>query len=73
MGFLSKLFGGSSDEGPKEGVGTAAPSSVESYTKTDSGLEYADLKVGDGASPTKGQRVTVHYTGWLTSGKTETR
>ena len=69
MGFFSKLFGGSSDDGPKDSVGTSAPSSVASYTTTDSGLEYADLKVGDGASPAKGQRVTVHYTGWLTNGK----
>jgi peptidylprolyl isomerase len=28
-----------------------------------------DLKVGDGASPQTGQRVKVHYTGWLTDGK----
>ncbi|HKD18890.1 MAG TPA: FKBP-type peptidyl-prolyl cis-trans isomerase [Thermoanaerobaculia bacterium] len=34
-------------------------------TKTPSGLEYQDIKVGDGASPQKGQTVSVHYTGWL--------
>ena len=28
-----------------------------------------DLKVGTGASPQKGQSVSVHYTGWLTDGK----
>lgn len=33
--------------------------------KTPSGLEYKDIKVGEGASPQKGQTVTVHYTGWL--------
>ena len=32
---------------------------------TPSGLSYKDIKVGDGPSPTKGQTVTVHYTGWL--------
>jgi FKBP-type peptidyl-prolyl cis-trans isomerase FkpA len=27
-----------------------------------------DLTVGTGAEATKGQQVTVHYTGWLTNG-----
>jgi len=35
---------------------------------TASGLKYVDYKVGDGASPTKGARVTVHYTGTLVDG-----
>ena len=37
--------------------------------KTDSGLEYTDAVVGAGASPQKGKRVTVHYTGRLTDGR----
>jgi FKBP-type peptidyl-prolyl cis-trans isomerase FkpA len=37
--------------------------------KTASGLEYEDAVVGAGASPQKGQTVTVHYTGHLTDGK----
>ncbi len=36
---------------------------------TASGLQYVDETVGSGASPTKGQRVRVHYTGKLTDGK----
>jgi len=36
---------------------------------TESGLQYVDLKVGDGASPEKGDMVTVHYVGTLTDGK----
>ena len=36
-----------------------------SMTTTDSGLQYEDTTVGDGAEATAGQRVTVHYTGWL--------
>ena len=35
---------------------------------TDSGLKYEDLVEGDGAEATAGQRVSVHYTGWLTDG-----
>jgi len=38
-------------------------------TKTADGLQYWDIKVGTGATATKGQRVTVNYTGWLTNGK----
>jgi peptidylprolyl isomerase len=37
-------------------------------TTTASGLQFEDLKVGEGASPQNGQRVFVHYTGWLTNG-----
>jgi FKBP-type peptidyl-prolyl cis-trans isomerase FkpA len=32
---------------------------------TPSGLKYEDTVVGDGATATSGQRVKVHYTGWL--------
>jgi len=35
---------------------------------TGSGLKYIDIKEGDGASPSKGQTVTVHYTGTLEDG-----
>lgn len=33
-----------------------------------SGLKYQDLVVGKGPSPKPGNRVRVHYTGWLTDG-----
>ncbi|BDI31292.1 hypothetical protein CCAX7_33430 [Capsulimonas corticalis] len=35
---------------------------------TASGLQYEDIKVGEGESPQTGQTVTVHYTGTLTDG-----
>ena len=35
---------------------------------TASGLEYEDIREGDGATPQVGQQVEVHYTGWLTNG-----
>ena len=34
-------------------------------TTTASGLQYEDTRVGEGAEATKGQNVSVHYTGWL--------
>ena len=37
--------------------------------KTASGIKYTDLTVGTGATPQKGQTVTVHYTGTLENGK----
>ena len=46
----------------------------ESKEKTDklvimpSGLQYVDIVVGTGASPTIGSRVSVHYSGWLEDG-----
>ena len=35
---------------------------------TPSGLVIEDLEVGTGAEAVAGQKVTVHYTGWLTNG-----
>ena len=35
---------------------------------TPSGLKYTDITVGEGASPERGRKVTVHYTGTLTDG-----
>lgn len=35
---------------------------------TDSGLKYEDLSEGEGDLAVSGQRVSVHYTGWLLDG-----
>lgn len=35
---------------------------------TSSGLVYEDIREGEGAVAAAGQRVSVHYTGWLTNG-----
>ena len=48
----------------------AAPTKVTGDgTKTESGLQYWDIKVGTGAEAQKGQTAKMHYTGWLTNGK----
>ncbi len=36
-----------------------------SIITTESGLQYEELTVGEGASASAGQHVSVHYTGWL--------
>jgi len=38
-------------------------------TTTSSGLQYDDVKEGQGTAAKSGDRVTVHYTGWLSDGK----
>jgi FKBP-type peptidyl-prolyl cis-trans isomerase len=49
---------------------TSAPTKVTGDgVKTASGLQYWDIKVGTGAEAKNGSHVSVHYTGWLTSGK----
>lgn len=40
-----------------------------SEVRTASGLRYVDLVEGTGATPQRGQTVTVHYTGTLENGK----
>jgi FKBP-type peptidyl-prolyl cis-trans isomerase FkpA len=40
-------------------------------TTTATGLQYEDTTVGTGATATKGQSVTVHYTGWLYNDDTQ--
>jgi len=45
------------------------PAAKEKIVKLPSGLEYVDIEEGKGAMPKTGQRVSVHYTGWLKDGK----
>jgi len=37
--------------------------------KTESGLQYWNIRVGNGEEAKEGSHVRVHYTGWLASGK----
>jgi len=41
----------------------------QKVVKTSSGLQYFDIKPGNGPSPTRGSTVVVHYTGWLLNKK----
>jgi peptidylprolyl isomerase len=47
-----------------EGIPVVAGDTVT----TASGLKYIDITVGTGETPTTGQTVAAHYTGWLTNG-----
>jgi len=38
-------------------------------TKTATGLQYWDIKIGTGEKAIRGEKVDVDYTGWLTNGK----
>lgn len=49
---------------------TNAPTKVTGEgTKTPTGLQYWDIRVGTGQEAKSGDHVKVHYTGWLTTGK----
>ncbi|MEM8611247.1 MAG: FKBP-type peptidyl-prolyl cis-trans isomerase [Cyanobacteria bacterium P01_H01_bin.105] len=59
-----------SDLSPEETTEeTTTDMADDNLMTTDSGLMYEDLEVGTGALPTKGQAVTVHYTGTLENGE----
>jgi peptidylprolyl isomerase len=44
------------------------PAFAEAPVKSNSGLQYTDVKEGKGATPKEGQVVIVHYTGTLPDG-----
>ena len=49
---------------------TNAPTRVTGNgVKTDSGLQYWEIRVGNGEVAKEGSHVRVHYSGWLTTGK----
>lgn len=71
--LLALATAGSSQTAPAKkatAMPPAGPTKVTGDpTKTASGLEYWDIKVGTGAVAQTGQHVKVDYTGWLTNGK----
>lgn len=51
---------------PKPAKAAAAkPTKGSEMITTETGLKYVDTQVGTGATPLRGQRCQVHYTGWL--------
>ncbi len=46
-------------------VVAAQDNTEKKWTRTESGLQYRDAKVGTGEEAKKGQTAIVHYTGWL--------
>jgi peptidylprolyl isomerase len=55
---------------PTPGAAQGPPSlpSVVQWHTLPSGLQYADIAIGNGATPADGQVVVVHFTGWLDDG-----
>lgn len=41
---------------------------ADAFTESESGLRYATIEAGEGATAAAGQLVSVHYTGWLEDG-----
>ncbi len=58
------------DPSPASAADLSSPTSTmpEDLTTLDSGLQYEEMTVGEGASPQTGERVSVHYTGTLLDG-----
>lgn len=68
--FVAVAFARAQSATPKPVASTAAPARVTGPgVKTDDGLQYWDLRVGNGETAKEGSRVRVHYTGWLMNGK----
>lgn len=47
---------------------TLGASTQNQVVSLPSGLQYIDVQTGEGAAAKAGDRVVVHYTGWLTNG-----
>jgi peptidylprolyl isomerase len=69
MGWLKKLLRGGGSTSAEDVTAAPTPVKESDYSRADTGLLYFDLVKGTGDSPSKGNNVTVHYTGWLQSGR----
>ena len=66
VGYILAQSGTKKSSGPD----TSAPTKVTGDgVKTDSGLNYWEIRVGNGEVAKEGSRVRVHYTGWLANGR----
>jgi FKBP-type peptidyl-prolyl cis-trans isomerase FkpA len=50
------------------GISGSSLAGEPKVTTTPSGLQYIDVKKGEGREAHAGETATVHYTGWLTNG-----
>jgi FKBP-type peptidyl-prolyl cis-trans isomerase len=69
IALLALPAGAAAQTAAKKPAATGPTKVTGEPTKTASGLEYWDIKVGTGAVAQTEQHVKVDYTGWLTSGK----
>lgn len=68
--LVAAMLAASQQATTKPAASTTSPTKVTGPgVKTDSGLQYWEIRVGNGATAKEGSRVRVHYTGWLTNGK----
>ena len=58
-----------SNTSPNGSASTSHSSESTSPTTTNTGLQYTDLKLGNGQTPQEGDIVVVQYTGTLPDGK----
>ncbi len=66
---LAGLAGCGKTEEPQQSTDAPVKLSEADYTTMGNGVKYHDFKTGTGATAEKGKNVTVHYTGWLQTGK----
>lgn len=66
--FVNMMLMGCGESNPVPANQNPGATSQPATIKTNSGLEYIDIKVGTGAVAVAGKNVSVHYTGWLTNG-----
>ena len=68
--LLGCASGGSSGVLPVESLEYAPALEIDfsRMTRDASGLYYQDLEVGDGLEARRGEKVTVHFSGWLPDG-----
>ena len=56
-------------EALQDGIGPIDEDAPQEFTTTDSGLKYRILRASSEQKPTAESKVTVHYRGWLSTGK----
>ena len=68
LAVVACALGGLAVLGPVQSRAQDKPKEAPKMTTTKSGLKYTDEKVGTGKEAKPGDKVQVHYTGWLKNG-----